>query len=292
MVSRHFLQQSAIAISIASLIYNIAEGVVSVVFGAESSSHSLIFFGIQSVIEVLSASLVVWRFMNGLKAGEEGDDGSEARMSKDLRIERIATLGIGILLAMLALAAVGTSIASLIAHEHPSPSNASLIIAASATFIMFLFWIPKRYLAKALNSSTMNGEALCTLSCIQFSSALLIGSLIYRVWPGGWWVDSATSIVIAMLFGWEGFKMIRWASNDKFNGGCCCGQEERKADKKPIPDVTQQPSTAPKRCCGQEEPNAEKQPIPNVMQQPSAAPKRCCGDSGGCKPSEESSNKV
>jgi hypothetical protein len=87
MVSRRILQQWAIAISIASLIYNIAEGVVSVVFGAESSSHALIFFGIQSVIEVLSASLVVWRFLNGLKPGEEGDaeDVVSSRTSKDLR---------------------------------------------------------------------------------------------------------------------------------------------------------------------------------------------------------------
>lgn len=87
MVSRRVLQQCAIAISIASVIYNIAEGVVSVVFGAESSSHALVFFGIQSIIEVLSASLVVWRFFNGLKPGAEGDALNEGkfRMSKDLR---------------------------------------------------------------------------------------------------------------------------------------------------------------------------------------------------------------
>jgi len=84
MVSRHVLQRCAIAISVASLIYNIAEGVVSVVFGAESSSHALIFFGIQSIIEVLSASLVVWRFLNGVKPGEEGDTESGTK-SKDLR---------------------------------------------------------------------------------------------------------------------------------------------------------------------------------------------------------------
>lgn len=282
MVSRHTLQQCAIAISIASLIYNIAEGVVSVVFGAESSSHALIFFGIQSVIEVLSASLVVWRFLNGLKPGEEGDleDGVRStRSSKDLRfvscvslyasfhlltpnrVERIATFAIGTLLVMLALAAIGTSIASLIAHEHPSSSNASLIISACATFIMFLFWVPKRYLAKTLNSSTMNGETLCTLSCIQFSGALLIGSLIYRTWRSGWWVDSATAIVIALLFAWEGYKMMRWASNDRFDGGCGCGQEERKV-------------------------------IPEVVQQPSVTTQRCCCDSGCSKPSKEGSSEV
>ena len=162
------------------------------------------------------------------------------------RVERIATFSIGTLLVILALAAIGTSIASLIAHEHPSSSNASLIISACASFIMFLFWVPKRYLAKTLNSSTMNGETLCTLSCIQFSAALLVGSLIYRVWRAGWWVDSATAIVIGLLFGWEGYKMVRWASNDRFDGGCGCGQEEPKV----VPETVQQPSTAPQRCCG------------------------------------------
>ncbi|KAI5995681.1 hypothetical protein EDD15DRAFT_2164883, partial [Pisolithus albus] len=125
------------------------------------------------------------------------------------------------LLIALALAAVGTSIASLAAHEHPSHSDAALIIAGSTMFIMVLLWILKRYLALAANSGTMQGEALCALSCVQFSAVLLIGSLVYRVWENGWWVDSATAIVIALLFGWEGIKMVRWAQARDFSGGCC-----------------------------------------------------------------------
>ncbi|KIJ67484.1 hypothetical protein HYDPIDRAFT_84512, partial [Hydnomerulius pinastri MD-312] len=135
-----------------------------------------------------------------------------------------------VLLLMLALAAIGTSIGSLVLHEHPSPSDASLIIAASTMVIMFFLWIPKRHLARArgLNSSTMHGEALCSLSCMQLSAVLLVGSLIYRVWRGGWWVDSVTAIVIALLFGWEGINMVRWARDKDFNGGCCapCSKKE------------------------------------------------------------------
>ncbi|EGO25538.1 hypothetical protein SERLADRAFT_387650 [Serpula lacrymans var. lacrymans S7.9] len=67
----------------------------------------------------------------------------------------------------------------------------------------------------------MQGEALCALSCIQFSAVLCIGSLIYRLWRGGWWVDSATAILIALLFGWEGQKMVKWARDAAFDGGCC-----------------------------------------------------------------------
>lgn len=144
------------------------------------------------------------------------------------RVEKIASTAIGILLIILALAAIGTSIASLVAHEEPSGSDATLIIAGSTIFITFLLWVPKRYLAHALDSTTMQGEALCALSCIQFSVVLLIGSLVYRFWRNGWWLDSATAIVIALLFGWEGIKMVRFAQSKHFNGGCCGGHGSKK----------------------------------------------------------------
>ena len=73
MPSYRRLQQFAIAISIASVIYNGAEGGFSIGFGVESGSRSLIFFGIQSGIEVISAILVLWRFRKIAKPGDERD---------------------------------------------------------------------------------------------------------------------------------------------------------------------------------------------------------------------------
>ena len=86
---------------------------------------------------------------------------------------------------------------------------------------MVLIWLPKRYLARALDSSAMKGEAICSLSCIQMTIVLFIGSLIFRLWKGGWWVDAATAIVLGFLFGWEGIKMVMWARDPEFSGGCC-----------------------------------------------------------------------
>ena len=71
MPSYRRLQQYAIAMSIISVIYNGLEGGVSIGFGAESKSRSLIFYGIQSAIEVISAILVVWRFRKVARPGEE-----------------------------------------------------------------------------------------------------------------------------------------------------------------------------------------------------------------------------
>lgn len=65
------LQQYAIGISIISILYNGAEAAVSVGLGSKSSSHSLVFFGVQSGIEVISAGIVVWRFKKIAKPGEE-----------------------------------------------------------------------------------------------------------------------------------------------------------------------------------------------------------------------------
>ena len=125
---------------------------------------------------------------------------------------------------------------------------------------MFFIWLPKRYLASALDSSAMRGEAICSLSCIQLTFVLFIGSLIYKVWRGGWWLDGATSMVLSFLFGWEGFKMIRWALSEDFTGGCCddCRVKEpnaQKAEKDPELGIKEEErcgccATSEKGSCG------------------------------------------
>ena len=77
------LQQYAIAISVASIVYNGLEGGLSIGFGSESDSRSLVFFGIQSGIEVAASIIVVWRFRTIAKPGEEAIN---AISDKDLRL--------------------------------------------------------------------------------------------------------------------------------------------------------------------------------------------------------------
>jgi hypothetical protein len=48
----------ALAISWISIVYNAIEGGVSIGLGADVGSRALIVFGIQSLVEVLSAALV------------------------------------------------------------------------------------------------------------------------------------------------------------------------------------------------------------------------------------------
>jgi hypothetical protein len=87
--------------------------------------------------------------------------------------------------------------------------------------LMVLIWLPKRYLAHALDSSAMKGEATCSLSCLQITIVLFIGALVHRLWQGGWWIDSGTSLILGALFAWESYKILKWVRNPDFNGGCC-----------------------------------------------------------------------
>jgi len=137
------------------------------------------------------------------------------------RMEKFSSASIGILLVCLAIATEVVAIIALALHQEPDSSNSSLIISASALVLMVIIWLPKRYLARELNSSAMKGEATCSLSCIQITIVLFVGSLIYRLWEGGWWVDSATSLILGILFGWEGYKLIKWVRDPNFDGGCC-----------------------------------------------------------------------
>ena len=73
------LQQCALIISFVSIVYNGAEGGVSIGLGSEADSRSLVFFGVQSTIEVISSCFVVWRFWK--VASREA--GREAQLSEN-----------------------------------------------------------------------------------------------------------------------------------------------------------------------------------------------------------------
>ena len=226
------LQRMAVGISVASIFYNGAEGGVSIGFGKEDQSKALIFFGIQSFVEVASASLVVWRFA---KIALPGDEQVGAPSSASLRKEKVATVAIGGLLGLLTASAWGVSIQSLVRHERPTATLPGIIIAASALGLMIAIWAPKPWLAKSLDSSAMRGEAKCSLACISMTAALLTGTVINRAWSGGWWVDSATTLVLSLFFAKDAVELVRWGLSKDFSGSCC--RTCAPADQSPVRSI-------------------------------------------------------
>jgi hypothetical protein len=139
---------------------------------------------------------------------------AEIRLMNTLALEVCVRIGVLLLVIGLFLATeiAATNTLSLYPKTRLI-QRFSLIVSASALVLVLMvaIWLPKQYFAHALNrNSAMAGEATCSLSCIQITIILFVGSLIFRLWTKGWWVDGATALILGTWFSWEGYyKMVR-----------------------------------------------------------------------------------
>ncbi|MGK5088172.1 cation transporter [Bdellovibrionota bacterium FG-2] len=192
--------------------YNLLEGVVSIGFGLNDESVALAGFGADSLIEVASAILVLWRF--------RGEAGQKEGLS--INRERQTTLGIGVLFIFLALLTALASALQLKSGSHPSSTLSGLVISAVSLSFMFFLWQAKKKAARILNSATVRKDAACSLACIKLSIILFFGSLVYLEFPAFWWIDSVAGLGLALLIAKEGWETVRTARRPDFSGGCGC----------------------------------------------------------------------
>jgi divalent metal cation (Fe/Co/Zn/Cd) transporter len=195
-----------------TIFYNLVEGLVSMGFGWADDSMALFGFGADSFIEVGSALLVLWRLR-----GEAGGCASER-----LRRERRAALGIGVLLALLALGTAAGAVVQLVLRHHPDTTLPGLLVSLASLGFMFWLWTSKKRAARALDSRSLEGDAACSLACIQLSTVLFAGSLVFLLVPALWWVDAVAAFLLAGFIVREGIEGIRAALRPGFTGGCGC----------------------------------------------------------------------
>lgn len=100
-------------LSIFTIFYNIAEGVIAIYYGIEDESVSLFGFGCDSFVEVFSACIVFWQLFYK-KSQNLTKVGPSNSKNKEIECERQATRAIGCLLIILALSAVAGSIFRLV----------------------------------------------------------------------------------------------------------------------------------------------------------------------------------
>lgn len=172
-----------------TIAYNVLEAIVAITAGALASSTALIGFGLDSVIEVLSAVALAWQF---------------TRKDPE-RWEHLTVRVIGI--AFFALAAYVTlyAIMSLVSRQEPENSPLGIGITALSLVIMpALAWYETRT-GRELNSKSVLADAKQLLLCSYLSGTVLIGLLMNTLF-GWWWADSVAAFVVAILAVREGIE--------------------------------------------------------------------------------------
>lgn len=206
------LVRRAIFLSWCTIIYNIIEGVISIFFGISDGAISLAGFGGDSLIEVASASFVLWRF--------KGDTSSAKYVP--IERERKATFGIGILFILLAAVTIASALHQLYFQGHPTTTVPGILISSLSLSFMFFLWKAKKNVAIELNSAAISKDADCSMACIKLSTVLLVGSGLYFFAPSFWWADSIAALVIAIFILKEGIETVKASRSENFQGGCGC----------------------------------------------------------------------
>jgi divalent metal cation (Fe/Co/Zn/Cd) transporter len=193
-----------------TIVWNSLEGIIAIGAGILAGSIALIGFGIDSVIEVSSGAIILWRLVSG-----------------DHR-ERLALKLVGA--SFLALAAyVGfDAVKSLWFVEPPDASYIGIALAALSIVVMPLLARAKRWVASELNSRAMHADSRQTDIC-AYLSAILLGGLVLNAFLGWWWADPVAALVMVPIISREGIGALR--------GETCCNDvgcaEEVNGRKKP-----------------------------------------------------------
>lgn len=195
-VDRSRLLRRGRALEIFTVLWNSAEGIVSIVLGLLAGSIALIGFGADSFIETSSGAILLWR----LQAARDPD--------KDLAAEATALRLVGISLVALAVYIIYDSSGALIRREPPEASLPGIALAILSLITMPLLARAKRAVAAALGSRALEADALQTSICMYLSVILLAGLILNAAW-GWWWADPAAALVMAPLIAKEGIEALR-----------------------------------------------------------------------------------
>ncbi|MHA7189289.1 cation transporter [Arthrobacter sp. MDT2-16] len=181
----------------ATISYNIIEAVVAISAGTVASSSALIGFGLDSIVEVLSAAAVAWQF-----AGRD----PETREKTALRLIAFSFFGLAAFVAF-------DAVRALLGASEPQHSLVGIVLAAASMAVMpFLSWAQRRA-GRELGSRSAVADSRQTLLCTYLSGVLLVGLLLNSTL--GWsWADPIAALVIAAVAIKEG--------RDAWKGDSCC----------------------------------------------------------------------
>jgi divalent metal cation (Fe/Co/Zn/Cd) transporter len=192
---RAVLVRRAQLLVVASILYNVVEGVVAIVAGTLASSSALISFGLDSAVEMASGFIILWQFRHHLPE------------SRERRAQQL------IAISFFALAAYVTydSISTVVTGERVRVSIVGIVLAVASLAIMPVLSWAKRRTGRELSSGAVVADSVQTLLCTYLSAILLVG-LLGNALFGWWWLDPIAALVIAAVAVREGIET--WKGDD------------------------------------------------------------------------------
>ena len=197
------LRKRALVLSIVTVVYNIIEGLVSIIAGIFAGSIALAGFGIDSMVESLSGGIMIWRFSRGAVMSPEEEKQLESKA------ERLIGMTFFVFSAYIAWESIG----KLIGGVKPEPSLFGIVIALISMITMPILYVMKYRTGVELDSRSLIADSKETLACLFLSVSLLIGLGMNYLF-GLWWADPAVGLVIVFFLVREGLEIVNGEDDD------------------------------------------------------------------------------
>lgn len=211
--SEQKLYKRAWLLSLFTIFYNVAEGLVSMFFGYQDETLALFGFGVDSFIEVMSGIGIAVMILR-IKQNPESNKSD---------FEKTALRITGIAFYLLSAGLLAGIIVNLITKHKPETTLWGVIISSLSILVMIWLMYAKKRIGLKLNSEPIVADSNCTKVCVYMSVVLLLSSLIYEL-TGFAYADvigAAGLIYFSFTEGKEAFEMAKGKE-------CSCGCHSSK----------------------------------------------------------------
>ena len=199
----------ALLLSVITILYNIAEGLISIFFGLNDETLALFGFGLDSFVEVISGIGILHMIIR-MKRNP---------ISERDRFERTALKITGLSFYLLCAGLILASVLLIIKDVKPDTTIVGIVISLISILTMYALLHYKLKVGRALNSDAIIADANCTKTCFYLSFILLASSLSYEVFKIGY-LDIAGSLGIAYFAFKEGKESIEKSNSAKLSCSC------------------------------------------------------------------------
>lgn len=204
------LWNRALSLAVITVCYNIAEGLVSVIFGIKDETISLFGFGLDSFVEVVSGIGILHMIIRIKNHGGSKDS-----------FEKKALITTGFSFYILAFSLVVTSIYNIYIGNRPVSTLWGIIISVISILSMLFLMKVKLDVGRRLNSNAIIADANCTKTCLYLSVILLLSSLLFEMFKIGYF-DSVGAIGLAYYSYKEGKESMEKSGGNTYACSACC----------------------------------------------------------------------
>lgn len=197
-VRTNALYRRALRLEWFTVAWNVIEGAIAISAGVAAGSVALVGFGADSLIEVTSAGILVWRFRKAgpdASAEEQGDR------------ERTALLVVGGTFFLLGAYVAYEALGELLGNGTAAPSSLGLVLSVVSLIVMPILATAKLRVARAMGSGALRADAMETWVCAYLSAALLAGLALNAAF-GWWWADAVAGLGMLPVILWQGWETL------------------------------------------------------------------------------------